>query len=77
MTEVNAEIIKSFHQFLKLKYPKQIVDDPNQYVDNTILDETKANKLNYGNQFIGDVTQEFKLEEEFMKQIGWLGFWKL
>ena len=75
MTEVNAEIIKPFGpSIFKVKIPKQIVDDLNQYVDNTVADKTKANQLNYGNQLIGDVTQEFKLEEDFMKQIGWLGF---
>ena len=75
MTEVNAEIIKPFGpSILKVKIPKQIVDDLNQYVDNTIADKTKANQLDYGNQLIGDVTQEFKLEEDFMKQVGWLGF---
>ena len=75
MTEVNAEIIKPFGpSIFKVKIPKQIVDDLNQYVDKTVADETKANALNYGNQLIGDVTQEFKLEEDFMKQIGWLGF---
>ena len=68
MTEVNAEIIKPFGpSILKVKIPKQIVDDLNQYVDNTIADKTKANQLDYGNQLIGDVTQEFKLEEDFMK----------
>ena len=75
MTEVNAEIITPFGpSIFKVKIPKQIIDDLNQYVDNTVADETKANKLNHGNQLIGDVTQEFKLEEEFMKQVGWLGF---
>ena len=48
MTEVNAEIIKPFGpSIFKVKIPKQIVDDLNQYVDNTILDETKTNQLNY------------------------------
>ena len=75
MTEVNAEIITPFGpSIFKVKIPNQIVNDLNQYVDNTVADETKANKLNHGNQLIGDVTQEFKLEEEFMKQVGWLGF---
>ena len=69
MTEVNAEIIKPFGpSILKVKIPKQIVDDLNQYVDNTIADKTKANQLDYGNQLIGDVTQEFKLEEDELDQ---------
>ena len=46
MTEVNAEIIKPFGpSIFKVKIPKQIVDDLNQYVDNTILDETKTNQF--------------------------------
>ena len=47
MTEVNAEIITPFGpSIFKVKIPNQIVDDLNQYVDNTVADETKANKLN-------------------------------
>ena len=75
MTEIVADIIKPFGpSIFKVKIPKQIVDDLNHYVDNIVANETKANQLNYGNQLIGDVTQEFKLEEDFIKQIGWLGF---
>ena len=75
MTEIVADIIKPFGpSIFKVKIPKQIVDDLNQYVDNIVENETKSNQLNYGNQLIGDVTQEFKLEEDFIKQIGWLGF---
>ena len=75
MTEIVADIIKPFGpSIFKVKIPKQIVDDLNNYVDNIVANETKANQLNYGNQLIGDVTQEFKLEEDFIKQIGWLGF---
>ena len=47
MTEVTAEIITPFGpSIFKVKIPKQIIDDLNQYVDNTVADETKANKLN-------------------------------
>ena len=45
MTEVTAEIIKPFGpSIFKVKIPKQIVDDLNQYVDNTIEDKTKADR---------------------------------
>ena len=75
MTEIVADIIKPFGpSIFKVKIPKQIVDDLNHYVDNIVANETKANQLNYGNQLIGDVTQEFKLQEDFIKQIGWFGF---
>ena len=37
MTEVNAEIITPFGpSIFKVKIPKQIIDDLNQYVDNTV-----------------------------------------
>mgnify|MGYP001420074731 CR=1 FL=1 len=65
MTEIVADIIKPFGpSIFKVKIPKQIVDDLNHYVDNIVANETKANQLNYGNQLIGDVTQEFKLEKK-------------
>lgn len=75
MTEIVADIIKPFGpSILKVKIPKQIVDDLNNYVDSIVQNDTKSKQLNYGDQLIGDVTQEFKLEEDLMKQIGWLGF---
>ena len=75
MTEIVADIIKPFGpSIFKVKIPKQIVDDLNHYVDNIVANETKANQLNYGNQLIGDVTQEFSLEPEFIKKSGWYVF---
>ena len=58
----------------KVKIPKNIVDDLNKYIDQTILDNKKANDLNAGPGLAGDVTQEFKLENEFITQCGWLKF---
>ena len=75
MNEINAQILKPFGpSILKVKIPKKIVDDLNAYIDNIIDNRTKTNQLNYGSKLIGDVTQEFKLEKDFVKEIGWLSF---
>ena len=58
----------------KVKIPKNIVDDLNSYIDKTILDNKKVNDLNAGPGLAGDVTQEFKLENEFITKCGWLKF---
>ena len=58
----------------KVKIPKNIVDDLNNYIDKTILDNKKVNDLNAGPGLAGDVTQEFKLENEFITKCGWLKF---
>ena len=59
---------------LKVKIPKEIIYKLNDYIDKTILDNQKTNNLNFGNKLAGDVTQEFKLEQEFMNECGWLKF---
>ena len=58
----------------KVKIPKNIIDDLNSYIDKTILDNKKVNDLNAGPGLAGDVTQEFKLENEFITKCGWLKF---
>ena len=58
----------------KVKIPKNIIDDLNNYIDQTILDNKKINDLNAGPGLAGDVTQEFKLENEFITKCGWLKF---
>ena len=59
---------------LKVKIPKEIIYKLNDYIDQTILDNQKTNNLNLGDKLAGDVTQEFKLEQDFMKECGWLNF---
>ena len=45
MTEVNAEIITPFGpSIFKVKIPNQIVDDLNQYVDNTVAGDCIAGR---------------------------------
>ena len=65
-------IIKSLGpSILKVKIPKNIIDQLNSYVDGIIASKKKSATLNHGNQLVGDVSQEFRLEEEIMKVSGW------
>ena len=72
---MDIQIIKHFGPSIaKTKIPKDIVNQLNSYIDKIIVDEQKINKLNMGLELAGDVTQEFKLEREFMNKSGWLNF---
>ena len=59
---------------LKVKIPKEILYKLNDYIDKTIIDNQKKNNLSLGHKLAGDVTEEFKLEQNFMKECGWLNF---
>ena len=56
---------------LRVKIPNEIVNKLNEYIDSVIKDKSKLDKLNYGEALVGDVTEEFLLELEFVKII-WL-----
>ena len=58
----------------KVTIPEKMVADLNNYVDQIIIDATKSKNLNFGLKLAGDVTQEFKLEEKFSMEIGWVKF---
>ena len=75
MDKLNFELIRPFGpSIFKVKIPEKIVNDLNNYIDNIIENEKKAKELSHGNKLIGDVTQEFKLEKDFMEKVGWLNF---
>ena len=72
---MSVELIRPFGPSIaKVKIPKQLIDDINNYVDNIITNEKKSKELSAGSKLAGDVTQEFKLEQEFSKKVGWLDF---
>ena len=70
--------IKIFKPFgpsvCKVKIPKEIVDKLNIYIDHIVENEKKSKELDHGNKLVGDVTQEFKLEEKIINESGWLKF---
>ena len=73
--KLEYKFIKHFGpSVFKVKIPQNIVQDLNDYVDKIILDNKKQKELDYGNQLIGDVAQEFKLEKELMEKSGWIDF---
>ena len=59
-----------------VKMPENLIEELNNYTDKIINNEKKANELDIGKQLAGHVTQEFELEEDFMKKIGWIDFLK-
>ena len=73
--KLDTRIIKNFGpSVLKVTIPKNIVDTINQYIDGLINDKKKTQTLDAGEYLVGDVTQEFSLEEEFIKKSGWYVF---
>jgi hypothetical protein len=59
---------------LKVKIPEKIVKDINNHIDKIILDKKESKNLDFGQHLAGDVTQEFLLDPQFIKQVGWLDF---
>ena len=59
---------------LKAKIPDEILSKLNDYTDNIIEDNKKKESLNYGKKLVGDVTQEFLLEKDFVTKSGWANF---
>ncbi len=59
---------------LKAKIPDELVKKINDYVEEIIKSEEKSAQLNFGEGLVGDVTQEFFLDSEFVKSSGWLNF---
>ena len=73
--KLDIKIIKNFGpSVLKVTIPKNIVNLINQYIDGLVNDKEKIKTLNAGENLVGDVTQEFSLEDEFIKKSGWYVF---
>jgi hypothetical protein len=73
--KIQSRIIKKFGpSILQVKIPEKIIKTLNDYVDKIINDKNKAKELNAGESLVGDVTQEFMLENEFIKTSGWYTF---
>jgi hypothetical protein len=73
--KVDFEIFKRFGpSILKVKIPENVINNLNNYVDQTISDDKKIQKQNLGEGLVGDVTQEFSLERDIMEKTGWGNF---
>tara|TARA_Y100000590_G_scaffold140368_1_gene161011 strand:+ start:589 stop:1257 length:669 start_codon:yes stop_codon:yes gene_type:complete len=56
------------------KIPASLVDKLNAYIDQIVEDKKKSSQLDHGRNLAGNVAQEFLLEKEFSKEIGWTDF---
>ena len=75
MSDIKFTVIRNFGpSVFKAQIPNEIVNKLNKYVDTTIEDKNKTSQLDHGKNLVGDVTQEFHLEPEFIKSSGWLNF---
>ena len=69
------KVIKPFGPSIaRVKMPYDLIDNLNKYIENIILDKKKSEDLDNGNTLAGHVTQEFKLEENFLSSSGFLKF---
>ena len=74
----NDEAIKVVRPFgpsiARVKIPNDLVETLNNYVDKIISNEKKTKTLDLGNTLEGSVTQELKLENDFIASSGYHKF---
>jgi len=71
----DLEILQPFGPSIaKVSIPKEIINSMNNYVDEILKDNKKSKILDGGYKLAGNVTQEFRLEGDFMKKIKWIDF---
>ena len=74
----DKEVIKVIRPFspsiARVKIPNELVDTLNEYTDRIIKDEEKLKNLDHGKTLEGSVTQELKLEKDFIISSGFSKF---
>ena len=72
MEKNEIKILKLFGPSVMVaKIPTNTLDALNNYIDVVVEDKKKSSDLDYGNQLVGDVTQEFRLDREIIEKSGW------
>ena len=72
MEKVNIELIKIFGpSVLKVRIPETIINNLNNYIDEIIKNKERSKELDIGERLVGDVTQEFEIEQKIMQESGW------
>tara|TARA_Y100000768_G_scaffold255132_1_gene193863 strand:- start:368 stop:1012 length:645 start_codon:yes stop_codon:yes gene_type:complete len=72
MEKINIELIKIFGpSVLKVNIPETIINNLNNYIDKIIENEKKSEELDIGERLVGDVTQEFEIEQKIIQETGW------
>ena len=73
--DIKYKLIKNFGpSIFAAKIPEDIIDKLNNYVDQLVEDQKKSRQQNYGENLVGDVTQEIKIDQNTIKETGWLKF---
>ena len=73
--KVNYKVIRNFGpSIFKIKIPKNILDNLNNYTDEILKSEKKQKEYDHGQKLVGDVTQEILLEKDVVTKSGWLNF---
>ncbi len=73
--DIKYKLIKNFGpSIFAAKIPNDVMVKLNHYVDQTIESQKKSKEQNYGENLVGDVTQEIKLEPKIIKDTGWADF---
>jgi len=71
----DLEILQPFGPSIaKVSIPEEMIKLMNNYIDEIVKDQKKSEKLDGGYKLAGNVTQEFRLEGDFMKKIKWFDF---
>ena len=71
----DLEILQPFGPSIaKVSIPEEMIKSMNNYIDQIVKDQKKSEKLDGGYKLAGNVTQEFRLEGDFMKKIKWFDF---
>ena len=72
---MSFEILKPFGpSIVKVTIPDQVIIEMNKFVDDLSKNEEKMSSLDHGRHLAGNVTQEFRLDVDFMKKIKWAEF---
>ena len=73
--EKNFEVHRPFGPTVgKFEMPPELIKKLNDYSEKIIVDKEKSKKLDAGKKLAGQVTQEFDLENEFIKSSGLMEF---
>ena len=68
----NLEVLRPFGPTIaKVKMPQDLIDKLNEYTESILGDQSKQDKLNYGDKLAGNVKQEFVIEPDYAQKIGW------
>ena len=78
MTNKKDDVIKVIRPFgpsiARVKMPDILVKNLNSYIDEIIDDKYKSKQLDHGNKLAGNVSQELKLENNFITTSGFQKF---